>query len=257
MSNFIALLRKSILGLDRYQAFLLTAWLILSISLPILWQVFGMQIMLQALVLLILTQVLLVLNVLYNAWGWWSMLRTAVTIVFIAWAALAINLRSGYPFGSNHYSDLLLPKIMGVPILVPLLWLMMLPPAWTVVKLITRKVKGCLMRPVFVLASALAFTAWDLYLDPLMARWGIWEWQAQAGYFGIPWLNFVGWVVVSVVLTFAISPKRLPGGLLVLVYALTWLSLFFLAMFWGLMGVAIIGFLSMGVIILLAALCSK
>lgn len=258
MANFVSLMRKAIFGLDRYPAFLLVSWLAVLVSLPLLRQVFGEHTFLQGLALVVLIQVLFVLRVLFHAWGWWSMLRVAVAVVLLAWVAEAIGIRSGYPFGSYHYTSSLQPQVMGVPILVPMAWLMMLPPAWAVARLITRKMSGCLVRPAFILVSALAFSAWDFYLDPQMVSWGMWEWITPGNYFGIPWLNFLGWLIVSALITLAISPKRLPGGLLVLVYALTWLVEFICQLlFWGLPGSALVGFVLMGGMLLWAAIVTR
>lgn len=258
MANFISLLRKSIQGLDRYLAFLFVSWLVVMVSLPLLKNVFGERAFLQGLTLTVLIQVLIVLQVLYRAWGWWPMLRVALGVVLLAWAAQAIGTSSGYPFGSFKFTSLLQPQVLRVPFHVPLMWLMMLPPAWAIARLISRKANGCLVRPLFVLTSALAFTAWDFYLDPQIVRWGILEWNPPGGYFGIPWTNLLGWLVVSGVISFVVSPKRLPGGLLVLIYALIWLVNFIWQLsFWGLPGSALAGFFAMGSMLLYAAIMTR
>jgi uncharacterized membrane protein len=255
MTEFVSLLRKSIFGLDRYQAILLVAWIVVIMSLPLLWVIFGQQSLLQGLALAVLLQVAFVLNVLYQAWGWWSMLRASIGVVLLAWAVQAIVIRSGLPYGDLHYTILLQPQVLGVPVLVPLTWLMMLPPAWAVAKLISRKLNGCLMHLAFIALSALVFTAWGFYINPLMVHWDLIEWNPVGGYFGTPWLNFFGWLLVSGVITFGISPKRLPGGLLVVVYGLTWLVEFIsLLLFWGLPIPALIGFFLMGGMLLWAGI---
>jgi len=254
MVNFISLLRKSILGLDRYLKFLLICWLILMVALPFIRRYIGERPFVQGLTLLVLFQLLYVLQVLYRAWGWWYLLRVALGVVLLAWAAEAIGIRSGFPFGSHHFAASLQPHIMGVPFLIPMMWLMMLPPAWAVARLITRKLVGCVVRPLFVVVSGLAFTAWYFYLEPLMVHWGLVDWAAAGGYFGIPWLNYLGLILVAGVISFAVSPRRLPGGLLILVYTLTWLVEFILQfIFWGLPGAALAGFLSMGIMVVFAA----
>ena len=184
------------------------------------------------------------------------MLRIAVGVFMLAWVAQVISIRSGYPFGHYHYTSLLQPQVLGVPVLVPLAWLMMLPPAWSVARLVTRRVSGCLMRPAFILVSALAFTTWSFYFDTLLVRWGMGEWESPGGYFGIRWLNLSGWLIVSGSITFALSPKRLPSGTLVLVYGLTWLAEFaIMLLIGGLTGPAMVGFLIMGGMLLWAGYC--
>jgi uncharacterized membrane protein len=258
MSNFIQLLRKSISDLGRYPLLLLVAWLVVILSLPLLNVIFGQQTLLQGLELAVLLQVAFVLNVLYRAWGWWSMIRAAVGVVLLAWAVQAIVIRSGLPYGDMQYTSLLQPQVMSVPLLIPFTWLMMLPPAWAVAKLITRRLSGCLMRPAFVLVSALAFTAWGFILDPLMVHLGLLQWKPVGGFFGTPWLNYIGWLLVSAVITFGISPKRLPGGSLVLVYGLTWLAEFIAVLiFWGSPVPAVVVFILMGGMLLWAGIITQ
>jgi uncharacterized membrane protein len=258
MNGFISLLRKSIVGMHRYPAFLLVAWLVVMLSLPLLHVIFGQQTLLQGLALAVLLQVAFVLHELHQAWGWWSTLKSAIGVVLLAWVVQAIVLRSGLPYGDLRYTSLLQPQVLDVPVLIPLTWLMMLPPAWAVAKLITHKLSGCLMRLAFIIVSALVFSAWGFYFDPLMVHLGLMVWNPAGGYFGIPWLHFFGWLLVSGVITFGISPNRLPGGLLVVVYGLTWLAEFLsLLLFWGLPGPALAGFCLMGGMVLWAGLVTR
>jgi uncharacterized membrane protein len=258
MTNFISLLRKSIFGLDRYPAFLLVTWLVVIVSLPLVRKELGEQVFLEGLVLMVLIQVLFVCQALLRAWGWWPTLRTAVGVVFFAWVAEAVGIRSGLPFGQYHYTSLLHLQVMGVPVLIPLAWLMMLPPAWAVAKMITQKATGHLMHLTFILVSALAFTSWDFFLDPQMVRWGLWAWDQPGGYFGVPWINFLGWLLISALITALVNPRNLSTGLLVLVYGLTWLVEFICQLFfWGLPGSAVVGFCLMGGILLWAGIASR
>ncbi len=258
MTNFISLLRKSLTGLGHYPAFLLAAWVVVLFSLPMVRLIFGDASLLQGLALAVLLQVAFVLHVLYRSWGWWSMLRTVTAVVLLSWIVQAIVIRSGLPYGNLSYSSLLQPHILGVPLLIPLAWMMMLPPAWAIAKLITQKLSGCLLHVVFVAVSAVAFTAWGFYFDPMLVHLGIIQWQPPGAFYGTPWLNYTGWLLVSGVITFGLSPKRLPGGLLVVVYGCTWLVDFIaLFVFWGLFWPALIGFALMGVMLLCAALITR
>ena len=258
MSNFFRLLRNSISDLRRYPGFLLLVWIVVFLSLPWLYKFLGEQALLQGLALLVLLQLAFVLNVLYRAWGWWSTLRLAVEVILLAWIVQAIVVRSGLPYGNLHYTSLLQPQLLDIPILIPLMWLMMLPPAWVIARLITHKLSGCLMRFLFILLSAFAFTAWGFYVDPWMVSLGILHWVPIGGLYGTPWLNYTGWLLVSGVITFGVSPKRLPAGSLLLVYVLTWLiELISLIFFGGLTLAILMGFLFMGIMILSAAILSR
>ena len=68
---------------------------------------------------------------------------------------------------------------------------MMARPAWVVAGLVTRK------RARRVVVAAYALTAWDVFLDPRMAREGYWSWPGGGRYEGIPVSNFLGWLVTG------------------------------------------------------------
>ncbi len=258
MTNFFSIIRRSISGLERYQAILLVIWVLVLVSLPILFVTLGTQALLQGLALAVLLQTAVVLNALYRTWGWWGMLRIALEITLLSGVMLAIIVRSGLPYGDLSYTSQLQPQILNVPILIPITWLMVLPPAWAVSRLITRRMSGCLMRLVFVAVSGLAFTAWEFYFNPLMVHLGILEWIPPGSFYGVPWPHFIGLFLIAAVLTFVLSPKKLPGGSLVLVYGLTWLAYFILLLlFWKLPAPALVGFGLMGGLLLWAALSSR
>jgi uncharacterized membrane protein len=258
MTNFIQLLRKSITELTRYPGFLLIAWLVVTLSLPFLYLLFGEQTLLQGLTLSIFLQAAFVLNVLYRSWGWWGMLRVMAAVLLLVWVVQAIIIRSGLPYGDLQYSSALQPQLLGIPFVIPITWLMMLPPAWVVARLITRKLSGCIMRPSFILTSAIAFMGWMISFDPLLARLGILVWTPVGNFYGIPWVNYVFWYFIAALLTFAISPLRLPGSSLLLLYTLVWLvELVILLIFGGLLVPALVGFVMMGGMLLLAALMTR
>lgn len=255
MANFIRLLRKSASDLTRYPGFLLIAWVVVTLSLPLLYRLFGKQALLQGLTLSVLIQAAFVLNVLYRVWGWWSILRVLSAVLLLVWIIQAIIIRSGMPYGDLQYTPLLQPQLLGVPFIIPVTWLMMLPPAWVIARLITRRLSGCLLRPLFVLVSGVAFTGWMIYFDPLMARIGVLLWSPPGNFVGTPGLNYLFWFFIAALVTFAISPQRVPGGPLLLMYILSWVVLFIvLIVFGGLLLPALIGFTVMGGMVVVAAI---
>jgi putative membrane protein len=181
-------------------------------------------------------------------------LRLGKSLLWVAGVALAVGLftwavewlgsSTGIPFGRYHYTALLQPQILGVPLLIPLAWLMMLLPAWGVTELILGRRANPLL---FSALAGLAFTVWDLYLDPQMVARGLWVWEAPGGYFGIPWVNFAGWWLSAFVITLLVRPRGLPVRPLLLIYTLTWVfQAVGLGIFWGQPGPALAGFAGMG-----------
>lgn len=83
------------------------------------------------------------------------------------------------------------------------------------------------------LVAAAAMTAWDVVMDPGMAKAGSWVWENGGSYFGVPVQNYVGWmattltVYVLAALAFRFVPTgrgagegRFHGGLPIIPYAL-------------------------------------
>ncbi len=102
-----------------------------------------------------------------------------------------VGVATGRPFGRYSYSDQLGPRLAGVPLLAGAAWAMMARPAWITAGWLTR-------RPALrVPLAAGALTAWDVLLDPRMAREGYWSWPAGGRYEGIPASNFGGWLVTG------------------------------------------------------------
>jgi putative membrane protein len=233
----------------------LLIWVLTMLSLPLLGWILGEDYLLRGMSVGVLMQSAAVLVILYNSWGLRRAALTFGLICCLSYLAELLGSHTGLPFGKYHYTDLLQPQIARVPVLIPLAWMMMLPPAWAIAQLITRKT-GRNWR--FVCVAALAFTAWDLFLDPQMVGWNFWLWDQPGQYFGIPLSNYLGWLVVSALLTLAANPQDLPAGPLSLVYVLTWaLQTIGQGIFWSQPGPAIVGFAGAGLFVGLALLGSK
>lgn len=230
-------------------------WIVTMVSLPIVKSSWGEAALLVGIAISVLVQCAAVINILVPAWGSRRTQVIVAVVLLIAWLVEYIGSTTGSPFGAYHYTDRLQPQIGGVPALVPLAWLMMLPPAWALAYRIT----GGRSKAAFVIVSALAFTAWDLFLDPQMVGWGLWVWEVPGAfhYFGIPLVNFAGWLLASALITALVLPllplERLPLRPLLVIYAITWaLEAIGQLFFWGLPGSAIVGFIGMGTMLLWA-----
>jgi uncharacterized membrane protein len=142
----------------------------------------------------------------------------------LGFTAELAGVATGKPFGHYTYSALLGRKVGGVPVAAAAAWAMMARPAWVVAGLITRR------RGARVVAAAGALTAWDVFLDPRMAREGYWTWPGGGRYEGIPASNFAGWLATGagVFCVWAVidgddDPPRDGDGALLL-YTWTWVG---------------------------------
>jgi uncharacterized membrane protein len=174
-------------------------------------------------------------------------IRAAVVLLIVAGGiglfAEAVGVRTGVPFGDYMYADSLGPKVLDVPVIVPLAWLMMAYPCLLLGRRLARwtalnrrdapdgrtvgNARTARWRPpavmsrathsrggdrrmsaVVVLTGGLALAAWDLFLDPQMVAAGHWSWTNPApalrGVPGVPLTNYAGWVVVALILMAAL-----------------------------------------------------
>ena len=84
--------------------------------------------------------------------------------------AEAVGVKTGWPFGHYAYTGTLGPELLGVPVVVPLAWVMMAWPALVVAR--TLVARG----PAVAAVGAVALTAWDVFLDPQMVAAKHWTW---------------------------------------------------------------------------------
>ncbi|MEP6464350.1 MAG: carotenoid biosynthesis protein [Frankiaceae bacterium] len=110
----------------------------------------------------------------------------------------AVGTRTGVPFGAYSYDDSLGPRLASVPLIIPLAWAMMAYPALLLGRRVARSRAGR------ALVAGAALASWDLFLDPQMVAAGHWTWADPSphlpGVPEVPLSNYLGWLVVSVLL---------------------------------------------------------
>jgi len=122
-----------------------------------------------------------------------------------AFAAVAVvsflseHIGTGYgiPFGAYGYTGLLGMRVgPRVPVLIPVSWFLMSLPSWVVAQ---RALPGNRVRRIGL--AALFLVAWDLALDPAMSfLTPYWRWADVGPYYGMPWVNLLGWYVTGLVI---------------------------------------------------------
>jgi putative membrane protein len=109
----------------------------------------------------------------------------------------------GFPFGHYYYTDNIGPKLFLVPVLIGPAYLGTAYLAWTIARVIlgaTRsRLAGHLTFTVPLLA-AFMMVAWDLSFDPIFSTIiHTWVWLDGGSYFGVPFSNFLGWLLTTFV----------------------------------------------------------
>lgn len=145
------------------------------------------------------TNVLISLPILYglSKWcnwrqDWWKILIIFIYPLLIESFAIA----TGWPYSNFVYGDVLGNlKVFGlVPWTVSLSWV---PIFFFSLVLVSRF--GIKRMWLKILIGAILMTTFDLILDPGATALGFWVWEIQGWYYGVPLMNFFGWMVTSII----------------------------------------------------------
>jgi uncharacterized membrane protein len=133
--------------------------------------------------------------------GWRRTLLLVASTFFVSLLFESIGVATGLIYGPYHYTPRLGPQFLGlVPYLIPLAWFMMIYPSWVIADGVIPSGLKPIPRGLAVAAlGALAMTAWDVAMDPMMVKAGHWIWEVQGAYFGVPLQNYWGWWLTSFV----------------------------------------------------------
>jgi len=127
-----------------------------------------------------------------------------------------LSIRTGFPFGRYHFTDVMGPKIFAVPILLGLAYVGMGYISWTVARVILgdagESLAGwrLLTRPV---VASFLMVAWDLSQEAVWSNLvDGWRWHDGGAFYGVPLSNFLGWylTVFLIYLSFALIVR--PNG---------------------------------------------
>lgn len=145
-----------------------------------------------------------------------------VVVYLLSFTAEHIGTGYGIPFGGYSYTGLLGARLgPRVPVLIPLSWFLMALPCWVLAR---AAFPDRLLRRLAL--GALGLVLWDLALDPAMsALTPYWRWEETGPYYGMPWMNLVGWFVTGLVLMIAL--ERFVGRSLGDTLPVPWMAAFY------------------------------
>ncbi len=146
--------------------------------------------------------------------GWRGFFAYAGITLVVSMLLEATSIAHGFPFGF-YVHNMPGPKPFGVPPAVPLGYVVLGWPAWTLARLITRPHPSLAAnRFITPLVAAFIITGYDFTYDPIGATvLHMWTYRSPSGYFGVPLSNFLGWLFTSWVFfqIFALVEQRFPA----------------------------------------------
>lgn len=128
-----------------------------------------------------------------------------------------VGVLTGFPFGRYYYTDVLGPKLFLVPLLIGPAYFGTGYLSWVLatVLLDADRRRDALATVAVPVVATFIMVGWDLCLDPgssTIAR--IWVWQDGGPYFGVPFVNYLGWALTVFLFFMAFArctARRGPG----------------------------------------------
>jgi putative membrane protein len=151
------------------------------------------------------------------ALGWRHAAAFFAVSAAVSWTFEQAGVATGLVYGRYVYTDVLGAKLGHVPVLIPMAWFMVIYPGYVIANLIvTRRVIAApsTARQLLALSAlgAVAVTAWDLVIDPILSgpHYLAWIWFDGGPYYGVPLQNYAGWLLTTFVvfLVFRLAEGR-------------------------------------------------
>jgi uncharacterized membrane protein len=135
----------------------------------------------------------------YRLLGLQQLLCFMIPAVGLSLSSELLGTSTGLPFGDYGYLSGLGYKIAGlVPFTIPLSWFYLGFSCYIIARagLDNTQLPTWLRQVGAVFCGALLLTSWDFVLDPAMSQTAVpfWEWKTPGPFFGMPYLNFAGWM---------------------------------------------------------------
>ena len=145
---------------------------------------------------------LVTLALYWRTLGPWKSVAFLVVASAIGAASELLGTNTGIPFAPYEYTDRLGPKIAGdVPYFIPTSWYALAVLCYDLAGRMRLGVAGR------VVGMAVLMIVWDVALDPAMNHAGgtftFWIYPGGGDYFGMPWVNWYGWFVTSIMIALA------------------------------------------------------
>ncbi|MDP2873793.1 MAG: carotenoid biosynthesis protein [bacterium] len=129
---------------------------------------------------------------------------------FTGWLMEVWGLSSGIFFGGQYVYKPNQVALLNVPVSVVLYWAVFIYTGYCVVNSFvywldkqkpSRHQKNLWLLPLAILLDGWLVVAIDLFMDPLQVQLGNWRWLEGGPYFGVPIGNFIGWFIVTIIVT--------------------------------------------------------
>ena len=140
-------------------------------------------------------------------WGWLNIITFVIISFFIGIFIEIIGTKTGLIFGGKYDFNLKLspgPSISGIPLIIPLSWSGLTYMILNYCELILGGSFNSWSNQniTLLLLPSILMVLIDLILDPIAVDEKRWGWKKSGAYYGVPLLNFVGWLFTTFLILF-------------------------------------------------------
>ncbi len=140
-------------------------------------------------------------------WGWLNIITFVIISFFIGIFIEIIGTKTGLIFGGKYDFNLKLspgPSISGIPLIIPLSWSGLTYMILNYCELILGGSFNSWSNQniTLLLLPSILMVLIDLILDPIAVDEKRWSWKKSGAYYGVPLLNFVGWLFTTFLILF-------------------------------------------------------
>ena len=140
-------------------------------------------------------------------WGWLNIITFVIISFFIGVFIEIIGTKTGLIFGGKYEFNLKLspgPSISGIPLIIPLSWSGLTYMILNYCELVLGGSFYSLSNQNITLLflPSILMVLLDLILDPIAVDEKRWSWKKSGVYYGVPLLNFVGWLFTTFLILF-------------------------------------------------------
>ena len=157
-------------------------------------------------------------------WGFFNIAIFLIITIIVSLLLEIIGSKTGYVFGGKyHYNDDNTPGfiLFGIPVLIPIAWFGIIYMSINFCNYVTnvRFPFENSMNYYFIILTAIFVMLLDLVLDPLAVDEKRWNWELPGIYYGIPILNFFGWLLVPLLILLIFQYCSLPVNKIISSYS--------------------------------------
>ncbi len=132
-----------------------------------------------------------------------------------------IGAKTGVIYGDFKYNVLFQPQLFETPLVMFFVWGTLVVEAYSLSTIFNKKAVKALLVGILLVIT-------DLVIDPGAIKLGLWSWANSGPWYGVPWSNYIGWLILGTLGAAILIYKENKNNLLV-----TPLFTIYIASFWS------------------------